>query len=441
MKLIQIKILFLLVFFTLADLEEENLLDEIEKTGFLYFWEQADPNTGQVKDRAFSNGTEDNRPVSSIAATGFGLTVLVIGHNRNFFDRNLIEERVSKTLKFIWENLEGHKGFYYHFVDMKTGKRVWNCELSSIDTAILINGVLTVKEYFEENKLIREMAMNIYRRVDYKWMLNNKKVLSMGWKPELGFLDDNWDRYCELMMLVLQAIGSPTHSIPSEYWHSFARDKYTYLNYTFITVKNGAPLFVHQFSHAWFDFQNKHDNYTDYFENSIIATKAHKLWMTTEMAKKFPLYSSLFWGVTASDTIKGYAAWGGPPIQGEIDGSIVPCATAGSIPFLPTDTLAVLKDLKKKYPRSWDRYGFVDAFNPEKNWYNPDVIGIDVGISVLMAENYRTRFIWNTFMKNSDIIESMKLVGFKSNSGEINFFNHCRKFLFLNLLIVFFYFI
>ncbi|RNA44424.1 hypothetical protein BpHYR1_011799 [Brachionus plicatilis] len=436
MKLIQFILLSVFTILALGESVDEKFLDEIEKNGFLYFWEQADPITGQVKDRAFANGSKDDRHVSSIAATGFGLSVLVIAHNRNYFNQSLIEKRVMNTLKFIWENLEGHKGFFYHFVDMKTGKRVWNCELSSIDTAILINGVLTSKEYFVNNEFIKETAMNIYRRVDYKWMLNGQKVLSMGWKPEEGFLKDSWNRYCELMMLVLQAIGSPSHPIPAEYWHSFARDKYKYENYTFITVKSGAPLFVHQFSHAWYDFQGKHDNYADYFHNSVVATKAHKLWMTTEMAQKFPLYDNLFWGVTASDTINGYIAWGGPPIQGPIDGSVVPCATAGSIPFLPFETIAVLKYLKTKYPRSWHRYGFIDAFNPDKNWYNQDVIGIDVGISVLMVENFRTRFIWNTFMKNTHVLKSMEMAGFKRNSGEKKYFKELEFFLIIISVII-----
>ncbi|CAF0920563.1 unnamed protein product [Brachionus calyciflorus] len=397
--------------------EDDEFLDDLERRAFLFFWEQANSTTGQVKDRAFSNGTDDNRPVSSIAATGFGLTALVIAHSRDYHPKKLIEERIKNTLDFIWTHLDGHKGFYYHFIDMHTGERVWNCELSSKDTAILINGILTVKAYFKDNNYFQNLTSSIYNRVDYEWMLNGQEVLSMGWKPESGFLkNDNWDRYCELLMLVLQAIGSPTHPILSKYWNSFKRDKYTYKNYTFITVEDGAPLFVHQFSHAWYDFQGKSDKYTDYYENSVIATKAHRLWM-----------------------IRGYMAWCGPPIQGPIDGSVVPCAPAGSIPFLPKETISVLKNLKLKYPRSWDRYGFIDAFNPLVDWYNPDVIGIDVGITMIMAENYRSRLIWNIFMQNEHVVNSMKIVGFKNNTEFNNSNRNYLNFFILLLLIINFF--
>jgi hypothetical protein len=395
--------------------DDDAFLDDLERASFLFFWEQADSETGQVKDRSFTNGTEDNRPIASIASTGFGLTALAIAHNRNYLDREKIVERVHKTLDFIWTKLDGHMGFYYHFVDMHTGKREWNCELSSIDTAILINGVLTVRSYFSNDSMVKSLATNIYERVNYTWMFNDGKYLSMGWKPESGFLNDNWDRYCELMMLVLQAIGSPTHPIPVKAWDSFRRPVYEYKGISYITVND--PLFIHQFSHAWFDFYNKKDKYTDYFLNSVNATKVHKLWSITDLAANISSYTNNFWGITASDTPYGYDAWGGPPGRGNIDGTVVPCAAAGSIPFLPHDTIAVLRNFKVNFSRSWDRYGFIDAFNPVKNWYNPDVIGIDVGITILMAENYRTGFVWANFMKNKEVIEAMDLVGFKNNSS------------------------
>lgn len=393
-----------------VDPADDAFLDELERASFLFFWEQANPETGQIKDRAFTNGTEDNRPVSSIASTGFGLSSFVIAHKRNYHDRAKIEERIRITLDFILNKLDGYKGFYYHFVDMHTGKRVWDCELSSIDTAILINGVLTVRSYFYDNQLIRNMCTQIYERVDYEWMLNGGVFLSMGWFPERGFLQDSWNRYCELMMLLIQAIGSPKHSISIRSWFQFIRPLYDYKNISYLSY--GDPLFVHQFSHAWIDFYNNTDLFTDYFENSVNATKAHKLWSITELAASFSTYSENYWGITASDTPYGYDAWGGPPLKGGIDGSVVPCAAAGSIPFLPKETLAVLKNLKQSYPRSWDRYGFIDAFNPATNWYNPDVIGIDVGITMLMAENYRTGLIWELFMKNKEILDGMRRVGF-----------------------------
>ena len=400
---------------------DDEFLDKLERASFLFFWEQVNPETGQIKDRAFTNGSQDNRIESSIASTGFGLTALAIAHKRNYLDRSLIEQRVVKTLDFIWNKLDGYKGFYYHFVNMHTGNRTWNCELSSIDTAILINGVLTVREYFTGNSQIKEYATNIYERVDYQWMFNDNKFLSMGWTPENGFLDASWSHYCELMMLVLQAIGSPTHPIPASAWNAFDRPIYEYKGIKHINFLSD-PLFVHQYSHAWYDFYGKSDKFTNYFENSVIATKVHKLWSITDLAANFSIYSENYWGISASDTPYGYDAWSGPPGRGGIDGSVVPYVAAGSIPFLPHETIAVLKNLYTSYPKAWDRYGFIDVFNPVKNWYNPDVIGIDLGITILMAENYRTGFVFEIFMKNKEVNEAMKLAGFtiKSYSNHLN---------------------
>lgn len=301
---------------------------------------------------------------------------------------------------------------------MKTGERVWNCELSSIDTAILISGVLTVRQYFNESDEIKTLATQIYERVNYTWMFNDSVFLSMGWKPESGFIEDSWNRYCELMMLLLQAIGSPTNPIPASAWDAFRRTIFTYNGMSYID--GNGPLFVHQYSHAFVDFYKKKDKFADYFENSVVATKVHKLWSITDLAKNFSTYKENFWGITASDTPYGYYAWGGPPLMGPVDGSVVPCAAAGSIPFLPKDTLAVLKNFKYNYKKSWQRYGFVDAFNPANDWYNPDVIGIDVGITMLMTENYRTGFIWQLFMQNEEIVEAMNLVGFEPYQNASN---------------------
>ncbi|CAG7662612.1 unnamed protein product, partial [Allacma fusca] len=386
---------------------DDKFLDELERATFLFFWEQASPKTGQIKDRAFTHGINDTRPIASIASTGFGLSALAIAHEREYRNRSEILERVRTTLRFIWNGLPHEHGFYYHFVDMDTGERAWNCELSSIDTAILINGVIHVGEYFQDDFEIKYLAAGIYERVDYAWMMQNETTLSMGWTPENGFLEDRWNRYCELLMLILQGIGSPTHPIPVSSWNAFKRETLTYENMTYIMT--AAPIFIHQFSHAWFDFRYRRDNYTDYFENSVIATLVTKRW-NLSLRNEFPSYGENFWGITASDTPYGYQAWGGPPLQGDVDGSIVPCAAAGSLPFLPYDTLSVLRNVKTNYPKAWDRYGFIDAFNPLIDWYNPDVIGIDLGVTILMAENLRTGFVWDTFMTNPHILRAMEAV-------------------------------
>jgi hypothetical protein len=390
---------------------DDQLLEEIEKAGFLFFWEQADPSTGQVKDRALAAGN-DTRTVSSIAATGFGLTALCIGAQRGYQPSAGIADRVRTTLSFLLNQLQpqGQNGFFFHFVDMTTGARAFTSEVSSIDTAILLCGVLTCREYFSQDAQIPNLATLIYASVNFAWMLNGGTTLSMGWTPENGFLPNRWDTYSELMMLYLLAMASPTNPIPPSSWAAWARPAFPYQGMTYIS--SGTPLFTHQYAHAWFDFRNKKDAFADYFQNSIAATLAHRLFCLS-LAPQFSDYSSDLWGISSSDSAKGYVAWGGPPALGPIDGTLVPCATAGSLPFDSAQTIHVLRWIRGHYPQAWQRYGYVDAFHPLTGWYDPDVIGIDVGISVLMAENQRTQFVWNTFMKDLAAQNGMNLAGFQ----------------------------
>ena len=388
---------------------DDQLLDEIQRASFDFFWTEAGSATGQVKDRALAAGN-DTRTVSSIAATGFALTALCIADRRGYKNSADIKDRVRTTLRFLANQLPQEHGFFYHFVDMNTGARVSKCELSSIDTTILLCGVLTARQYFNDAE-IRDLATTIYNRVDWAWMLNGGPTLSMGWTPESGFLSGRWNHYCELMMIYLLAIASPTHPIPAASWEAWTRPTITYQGIPYISGND--PLFTHQYSHAWFDFRNMKDAHADYFQNSINATKAHKLFCLS-LRNKFPDYADDLWGITASDFVGGYTAWGGPPPMGPIDGSIVPCATGGSLPFVFDDCMRVLRNIRTKYNRAWARYGFVDAFNPLTGWYDPDVIGIDVGITMLMAENHRTGFVWQTFMKNPEASAAMKLVGFRA---------------------------
>src|SRR6202795_222601 len=387
---------------------DDKLLDEIQRTAFDFFWFEASAKTGQVKDRALANGN-DTRAMSSIAATGFGLTGLCIGDRRGFGATAEILERVRNTLRFLANDLQHEHGFYYHFIHMETGQRWEKCELSSIDTSLLLCGVLTARQYFADQE-IKDLATKIYERVDWPWMLNGGSTLSMGWHPESSFLKARWEHYCELMMIYLLAIGSPTHNISPDSWKAWTRPVIKYQGFEYISGDD--PIFTHQYSQAWFDFRKKRDAYTDYFENSIKATKAHKLFCLS-LHDKFPDYSEDLWGISASDYEKGYTAWGGPPSQGPIDGSIVPCATGGSLPFLYDDCMRVLRNIRGRYKeKAWARYGFVDAFNPLDGWYDPDVLGIDLGITMVMAENHRTGLVWDTFMKNPEAQSAMQKVGF-----------------------------
>jgi hypothetical protein len=389
---------------------DEQLLDEIQRAAFHFFWNEASQKTGQVKDRALANGS-DSRLMSSIAATGFGLTSLCIGDRRGYGKTPEILERVRKTLRFLANDLPNEHGFFFHFIHMETGKRWEKSELSSIDTSLLLCGVLTARQYFSDPE-IKDLATKIYERVDWPWMLNGGPTFSMGWMPESGFLNARWEHYCELMMIYLLAIGSPTHAVPPSAWNAWTRPKIKYQGIEYISGND--PIFTHQYSHAWFDFRKKRDSYTDYFENSVKATKAHKLFCLS-LRDRFLDYSETLWGISASDYVNGYTAWGGPPPQGPIDGSIVPCATGGSLPFLFDDCMRVLRNLRGPYKdRVWRKYGFIDAFNPLTGWYDADVLGIDLGITMLMAENHRTGFVWEQFMKNAEAQSAMQRVGFRS---------------------------
>jgi len=389
---------------------EDALLEEVERASFRYFWEETNPYTGLVKDRSQAGGP-DARATASIAATGFGLTAMCIAHHRGWGDGKKIRERVANTLRFAATRLYHNNGFFFHFLNMQSGDRDFQSEVSSIDTSIFLCGALACRGYFDDAE-IGDLATKLYDRVDWNWFLQGEKTLSMGWKPESGFLNARWDSYSELMMIYLLGLGSTTHPLPKECWDAWKRPWFEFDGLRFIG--SNAPLFVHQFSHAWFDFRGKADVYANYFENSVTATKVHKRWCL-QMAGQFPDYSEDLWGISASDSAHGYVAWGGPPLMGPIDGSIVPCAAAGALPFLPAETLRVLQNIREKYEKHvWRKYGFVDAFNPLKNWYNPDVIGIDLGITLLMAENARTGFVWEQFMKNEAVKKGMARAGFHS---------------------------
>jgi hypothetical protein len=389
--------------------DDDALLEEIEQASFKYFWGQAHPDTGIVLDRCNARNPVTN-DLGSIAATGFGLTALCIGDKRGYVPTAEAQARVLNTLRFLWKKLTNHRGFYFHFANINTGERLWDSEVSSVDTAILLCGILTCREHFAHSE-ISNLALDIFNRVDWNWLSEDTPILPHGWTPEGGFLQYRWGDYSEMMMMYLLGIGSSSHPLPPAAWDAWKRTLFEYDGIRYIGTF--APLFIHQYSQAWFDFRGKRDRYANYFQNSILATDAHRLFCL-DLSKQFPDYSNDLWGITASDSKVGYVAWGGPPLTGPIDGSVVPCATAGSLPFLPEATMRVQRNIRKTYgDKAWTQYGFVDAFNPLTDWYDTDVVGIDVGITMVMAENARTGFVWETFMKNPEAQRGMNLAGFK----------------------------
>jgi hypothetical protein len=401
--------------------QDDAFLEDLSRRSFRFFWEQADPETGLVADRARANGApypenHASRNIASSAATGFGLTAICIAADRGWITPQAARERTLTTLRFYAERSPHERGWFYHFVDRKTGERRWQSEVSTIDTALLLGGVLTARQCFRRDSEIVRLATLIYERVDFPWMLvRDSLILSMGWKPETGFIKSTWNHYSEHTILQLLAIGSPTHPIKPGAWQAWQRMRLTYAGYTYLTFLR-APLFIHQYSQAWVDYRDYEESwypYTNYFDNSVKATFAHREFCLS-LADKFPGYTKDVWGITASDSAKGYTAWGGPPPTNDIDGTVVPCAAGGSLMFTPEITLRALKTMHARWgDKIYDRYGFVDAFNPNNGWVNPDVIGIDLGITLLSAENLRTGNVWRWFMRNQEIPRAMQRAGFR----------------------------
>ena len=393
--------------------DDERFLEDFSRRTFAFFWEQADPKTGIIRDRSTTEGgpaNENAKNIGSIASVGFGLSGLCIAAARGWQPRADAIARAEITLRWFADVMPQERGWFYHFVQIDTGARAWQSELSSIDSALLLAGVLTVRRCFADDPDVVRYADAIYRRVDFQWMLaGDTSLLAHGWKPESGFLRSRWDHYCELMIVYLLGIASPTHPIPVESWRAWTRPITRFQEYAY--VGGPDPLFVHQYSHAWIDFRKRRDFGRDWFENSVTATRAHRAFCIS-LASEFPHYSAQIWGITASDSRKGYVAWGGPPRHPAIDGSVVPAAVAGSLMFAPDITVPSLREMHRRFgDRIYGRYGFADAFHPTAGWVNPDVIGIDLGISLLSAENLRSGRVWQWFMANPEMPAALDRTG------------------------------
>lgn len=388
---------------------DRRLLQELERTATTFFREAAHPETGLVMDRKLADGEPDGRTIGSIAATGFGLSALCLADARGHAPRAELRAQIVRTLRWLMEHQTHEHGFFYHFFHWGTGERIWQCELSSVDSAILFCGALQVRAHFAGDAEIHRLATALVERADWPWFLHGQSTLSMGWRPETGFLRARWDHYCELMLIYLVGLGAVTHPLPVDSWRAWSRPLREYEGERY--VWSPAPLFAHQFSQAWFDFRGRDDAGVDWFQNSVAATRAHLRWSLRNRAR-FPRWSEDLWGVTSSDSAGGYVGWGGPPDSGPLDGTIVPCAAAGSLPFLPAACLRTLRHQREVHgDRIWKRYGFVDAWNPHTGWMNPDVVGIDVGITALMAANLSDGLIWRTMDRDETVRRGLQRTG------------------------------
>jgi predicted esterase len=422
-------------------------LDELQHRTFNFFWETVDKNS-QVPDRF------PTMNFTSVAATGFGLSSYLVGVERGYITREQAAERVLKTLEVLFNlpqngeatpNTSGFKGFFYHFLDHEKALRFKQVELSSIDTGLLMAGVLSCMTYFDKNneteQKIRELADNLYRSVDWQWFTDGNKsgLIRMGWTPENGFHDRYWDGYNEAMIIYILALGSPTHSVSPDCWEAWCH-RYPYKNFMGLEQVNFGPLFGHQYSHIWLDFKGIQDKYMaskgiDYFENSRRATIANRLYCMAN-PNNFKGYDENIWGLTACDgpgykettwngkpmVFQGYSARGAATDEAFDDGTIAPTAAGGSVPFAPKECIASLKaQWENYYPNLVGKYGFKDAYNPsytfgkgnENGWFDIDYLGIDQGPILLQIENYRSQLIWNLMRKNPYIVAGLKRAGFK----------------------------
>ena len=403
---------------------DAQLLDELSRRSFRFFWEQAGEETGLVADRARADGTK-RFAVASTASTGFGLTALCVADERGWLEEGQAIERVRKTLRFIHDDLPHVRGFYHHFIDIDTGARAWESEVSSIDTALLLAGVLHARAYFDDAE-IDELATAIYERVDWPWMTNGGDTLSMGWTPESGFIVHRWDSYSELFHMLLMAIGSPTHPLPASAWDAVRRDSVlTYGGFTYVQCH---ALFTHQYPWAWVDVDGMRDDHMNYFENSRRATLAQRQ-MAVDYAEKFPGWGADIWGLTSCDGPEGYRGWqGGPPLDRQDRRPHHP---------LRRDRLDRLRPARNAPPpsarcttatarKSGDTTASSTPSTPirplgpagEKGWVSPDVIGIDVGITLLMLENNRDGIVWRTSMKDPDLRRALDAVDFRADVEE-----------------------
>lgn len=386
----------------LAQAPLDELLDEIERRAIDYFWEEANPENGLIKDRSTSTSP------SSIAAVGFGLTALAAGAERGWLPKDEVYQRVLTTLRFLKDGVENVHGLYYHFLDMRTGERVWQSEVSTIDTALLLAGVLFAGEYFKGTE-VENLAQEIYKRVEWPWFLANGDTLSMCWTPKKGFCEARWANYSEHMIMYLLGIGSPTHPLPPEAWDAWGRPvKQRYdLEYIYET---GESLFTYQYSHAFVDFRDKHDRYADYSHNSINATKANRRFVI-EHKEECRTFDDDIWGLTAGDGPDGYKHYGARP--GGFDCTINPYGMVASMPFVPELAEQGIRTLLERYGgRIWDEYGFTSGFNVDHNWYSDQYVGLDQGIIAIMLENFQTGFVWETFMNIEPIQQAMEAVNF-----------------------------
>ena len=387
------------------------------KGSFDFFWEQANTDLTSAGFGLMRDRYPGSEGIASMASLGFGLTAYLIGIEKGYITYQEGYERADKTLDTLLK-MERVEGFFYHFVEMKTGKRAWNSEVSSIDTAILLMGVLSAGEYFGGE--IKTKATQLYDGVNWPWFVDeSRQMFYMAYRPEKGF-EGHWDFYAEQLMLYILAAGSNTYPIDDAIYYGFTRHSASYgAGKPFIHSWFGS-IFTYQFTHAWIDFREYSDKKgVNWFDNSVEASLA-QVNFATDMDEKYPTLSPNSWGLTACDGPNGYNGLYGAPPSGYdnkahfIDDTIPPSGAIGSIVFLPEQAQQAMINYYA-HEKLKGRYGFKDAFNLSENWYAADVIGIDKGITLLMLANYENNYVYTIMMKNENILKGLALLEIKKN--------------------------
>lgn len=400
-----------------ADIKSDPVIADLQKRAFDFFWKESNPWTGLTKDRASNVKDTDDYNVASIASTGFALSAYAIGVERKWIDRKKAYDRTTLTLRAINDLVEHEHGWLYHFIDWQTGKRVWNCEASTIDTAILLAGVFAAERYWKD-KEVTDLAERFWKRIDWKWALTdggtkpNEKLIGHGWKPDEKFLNGRWSaQYSEEKMLYVMGCG--LSDIRTDGWEAIGRKFETYKGIEFIT---GGPLFIHQMSEGFFDFSEMRDRLGISIwvatKNASLANRQYCI----DNPGKFKGYGPDFWGISACDTPTGYKALGAPGWT-EDDGTITPTSAVATAPYTPENAVAFANHMRKEHPQAWGRYGFPNGYNPSRNWIDPDVIGIDLGMMLLNVENARNGFIHKLTSSHPAIQRGMQRLGFKKAPG------------------------
>lgn len=418
---------------------DDELVDRLQRAAFGYFLDETNPVNGLVAD------TSREGSPASIAVVGFALSAYPVAVERGWITREDAAARTLVSLRFFETSAQssspdatGYKGFYYHFLDRESGKRIWQCEVSPIDTTLLLAGALTAAAYFTHatsaETEIRTLAGDLYGRIDWDWARNGKDAVAQGWKPDCGFLHYGWEGYNEAALLYVLGLASPTHPLPAESYAAWTAT-YQWERIYGSDILYAGPLFIHQFSHAWIDFRKIRDSFmrekgTDYFENSCRAVDVQR-----EYARHDPNetggYGPECWGLSASDgpgfrrmRVRGrqrrffeYTARGVP--YGPDDGTIAPVAALASLPFAPALALSAVRHFLDLYPEWTDGWRLPSGFNRtmtsthDRGWISEGYYGLDQGIAVLMIENYRTGLIWKLMRSCPPIRTGLKRAGFQ----------------------------